>query len=151
MPSKQGHPRQAPRAITVLALLLHSLFQHQITSATARKAPLPAVWNSRSSKAIWEQVRQTRSLQDPFSQLQMFMMTAMECPHEGISLHMAWLLLSAQPTPLNRLKQLLREGRMEAIFQETPAIPREAGTMVLHLQTLGRDLHNTSLPLPLGH
>ena len=39
---------------------------------------------------------------------------------------------------------------MEAILQETQAIPREAGTVVSHLQTLVKDLHKTTLSLPPG-
>lgn len=39
---------------------------------------------------------------------------------------------------------------MEAILQETQAIPREAGIVVSHLQTLVKDLHKTGLSLPLG-
>lgn len=40
---------------------------------------------------------------------------------------------------------------MEAILQGTQTISREAGTVVSHLQTLVKDLHKTSLPLPPGH
>lgn len=38
---------------------------------------------------------------------------------------------------------------MEGTLQETGTVPREAGTVVSHLQTGVKDLQKTSLPLPL--
>lgn len=38
---------------------------------------------------------------------------------------------------------------MEGTLHETGTVPREAGTVVSHLQTGVKDLQKTSLPLPL--